>query len=154
MTTTRTASRPVIIADKAAASIAPTAPYAFKGRNATLRNTALAGVATLAYIEGKSRADIIAQLRIALGKSPSPAELAGAATEYVIGRVAQKLGNSAKPIADQMAFARQLVTQYAAPVKDGVKAKALRKGQLGRRSPEQHKAIRAAEGVWLSLIHI
>lgn len=150
MTVTANARRAsaVVISDKAAATIAPTSPYQFKGKNATLRNTALAGLASLAYVEGKSRADVIAQLRIALGKSPTPADISGAALEYVVGRVALKLADSKLSIVDQIAFARQIVTQYAAPAKDGVKAKALRKGQLGRRTPEQHKAVRAAEGVW------
>lgn len=148
-TTTRPASRPAIVTvDANSRKNAPAAPFAFKGRNALVRNAALAGIASLAYVEGKSRADVITQLRITLGKSPTPAELAATALEYVVGRVAQKLGDNSKPIVEQLAFARQLVTQYAAPVKDGVRAKALRKGQLGRRTPEQHKAIRAAEGVW------
>lgn len=147
MTTIKTASRPVI-SDKKAAIIAPTKPYAFKGRNALLRNTALAGVAGLAFNEGKSRTDVIAQARIVLGRSPSPVEVAAVALEYVIGRVAHKLGDPKASIATSLAYARQLVTQYAAPVKDGTKAKALRKGQLGRRTPLQHKAIRAAEGAW------
>lgn len=148
MAITKTA-RPVIIADKAAARLAPAKPFAFKGKGAMLRTTALQGIASLAYIEGKSRADTIAQLRIVLGKSPTDAELGAAQLEYMVGRVAQRLpvANGAT-VADSMTLARQLITQYAAPVKDGVKANKLRKGQLGRRTPEQHKMIRAAETAW------
>lgn len=148
-TARRTAAAPVIIADKVAASIAATPCYAFKGKMAALRNTALQGLASLAFVEGKSRADVISQLRIALGKSPTPADVSGVALEYVVGRVAAKLPHKeGETVAASLAFARQIVTQYAAPAKDGVKAKALRKGQIGRRSPEQHKAVRAAEGQW------
>lgn len=146
--TVSTIARTPVISDKTAATAAPAKPYQFKGKGGALRSVALQGIASLAYVEGKSRTDVITQLRIALGKSPSPADLAATSTEYVVGRVAQRLADSSKSISDQLAFARQLVTQYAAPVKDGVKAKALRKGQLGRRSVEQHKAVRAAEGAW------
>jgi hypothetical protein len=144
MTVTKIATRPVIVTSdaKAAKSAAPKA-FAFKGRNASLRTVALAGVATCAYVEGKSRADVIAQLRIALGKSPTPPELLAAKIEYVVGRVAQKIGDSKMSIADQLDFARKLVTQYAAPSKDGVKSKLGKK--LGYRTPAQHSAIRAAE---------
>jgi hypothetical protein len=146
---TVTSNRAPVIADKSAARVvAPLKAYQFKGKGAIVRNTALQGVASLAYMEGKSRADVIAQLRIVLGSKPTPADLAATALEYVVGRVAQKLADSSKPIVDQLAFARQLVTQYAAPSKDGVKAKALQRHQIGRRTPEQHKAVRAAEGAW------
>lgn len=146
--TTITSKRAPVIADKKADASKPAKPFAFKGRNASLRTVALAGVATCAYVEGKSRADVIAQLRIVLGKAPTPVELLAAKTEYVVGRVAQKIGDGATSIADQLTYARQLVTQYAAPVKDGTSAKKLRKGQLGRRTPAQHAAIRAAEGAF------
>lgn len=149
MVTIVTNKRAPVTSDKSATRIvAPLKAYQFKGKGAIVRNTALQGVASLAYMEGKSRADVIAQLRIVLGSKPSPADLAATALEYVVGRVAQKLADSSKPVVDQLAFARQLVTQYAAPSKDGVKAKALQKHQIGRRTPEQHKAVRAAEGAW------
>lgn len=128
------------------------AQFQFKGRNATLRGVALAGVATCAYVEGKSRADVLAQVNIVLGKAPTDVEVSAARVEYVVGRVAQKTGDNALPIADQLAHARNLVTSYAAPAKDGVKANKLRKGQLGRRTPEQHKAIRAAEETFSLII--
>lgn len=145
----RRSAKPVVTSDKSAARVvAPLKAYQFKGKGAILRNTALQGIASLAYVEGKSRADVIAQLRIVLGSKPSPADLSATALEYVVGRVAQKLADSSKPVVDQLAFARQLVTQYAAPSKDGVKVKALQRHQIGRRTPEQHKAVRAAEGAW------
>lgn len=148
---TKISARPVI-SDKKASEAAPAKAFAFKGRNALLRNTALSCVASCAYVEGKSRADVIKHVAIALGKAPTPVELLAGKTEYVIGRVAQKLGDMAVPVTEQLAYARQLVTQYAAPVKDGTKAKALRKGQLGRRTPAQQAAIRAAEGVWYLIV--
>lgn len=144
---TKTVRAPVV-SDKKAAIIAPTPRYVFKGRNALVRNAALEGIASLAYNEGKSRADVIAQLRIVLGKKPTAPELGAAALEYIVGRVAQKLPFGGRTVVEQLAFARQRITQCAAPVKDGVKPKALRKGQVGRRTPEEHKVIRAAEGAW------
>lgn len=129
------------------------APFAFKGRNAMIRNTALAGVAALAYAEGQSRADMVSRLKLTLGNKPTADEVAAVARQYVIGRTAQKLASATpdKSVADMLAFALDLVTRYAAPLKDGVKAKKLRAGQLGRRSPEQHRAIRASEEAWSQL---
>lgn len=152
MANTQTASRVAVIADKVAAQIAPTKAYAFKGKMATLRTTALAGIASLAYTEGKSRADTIAQLRIALGAKPSDADVNACKLEYVTGRIAQRLAGSDLPkadmtVADRIAFARALVTQYASPAKDGVKS-SLRAGQLGRRSVSQHKLVRASDEAW------
>jgi len=148
-----TAARKPVIADAVAKAIAPTAPYVIKGRNALVRNTALAGVASLAYAESLSRAALVSQLKLALGKTPTAPELAGAMNEYVVGRVAHRLADGDCPkagmsVADRIAFARVVVTQYAGPAKDGVKAKGLRKGQTGRRSIAQHKAVRAAESAW------
>lgn len=146
MTTTKTASRPSALVSAPAATL--TAPHAFKGKLAVVRNAALAGVATLAYTEGKARADTIAQLKIAIGIKPTDADIEALKLEYIVGRVAFKLADMSKPIAEQIAFARAIVTQYAAPPKEGTKARDLRAGQLGRRTPEQHKAVRASEEAW------
>lgn len=133
----------------------PAAPFAFKGRNAVIRNAALEGVAAFAYAEGQSRADIIARLKLALGNKPTADEVKGVALQYVIGRTAQKIAsdaaNNGKTVAELLAFASDLVTRYASPLKDGVKAKKLRAGQIGRRTPAQHKAIRASEEAWSQL---
>jgi len=131
-------------------------PFAFKGRNAALRTTALAGVASLAYAEGQSRAETIARLRFTLGAKPKADEVEAVKLQYVIGRTAQRLTvaegcDAAKSVADRIAFATQLVTLYAYPAKDGVAPRKLRKGQLGRRSPAQHKAVRAGEEAWSQL---
>lgn len=147
MTASKTAAR-TVISDKSAALIQPAKPFAFKGKGATLRTTALQGVASLAYTEGKTRAETITQLRLALGKAPSPVEVGAVQLEYMVGRVAFKVADTAKTIAEQIAFARQIITQYAAPAKDGAKANKLRKGQIGRRTPAQHAAVRAAESAW------
>lgn len=142
----------IAIARSPKTNTAPKA-FAFKGHNKELRTTALAGVASLAYAEAQSRTAVIARLAIVLGKKPSADELAAAQTEYVAGRVAQRMSAADFPkgdmsVADRIAFARSLVTQYAAPVKDGTKARKLRSGQLGRRTVAQHKAVRAAEETW------
>jgi hypothetical protein len=134
---------------------APAKPFAFKGRNALVRNTALEGVATYAYAEGQSRADVVTRLKLALGNKPSADEVAAVARQYAIGRTAQKLSADAsmngKTVAQMIERAALLITSYAAPLKDGVKAKKLRAGQLGRRSPVEHKAIRASEEAWSQL---
>lgn len=139
--------------DKEQAAISKAlAPFAFKGRNATIRTTALAGIASLAYMEGQSRADTIAQLRIVLGAKPSEDEVKAAALQYVVGRTAQRLSSEAAykgfSVADLIARALQLVTVYAYPLQDGVKETKLRKGKIGRRTPSEHRAIRAAEEAW------
>lgn len=139
--------------DKAQAAISNAlAPFVFKGRNATIRTTALAGIASLAYVEGQSRADTIAQLRIVLGAKPSEDEVKAAALQYVVGRTAQRLSSEAAykgfSVADLIARALQLVTVYAYPLQDGVKETKLRKGKIGRRTPSEHRAIRAAEEAW------
>jgi len=148
-TTIRAAVREA--AAKASIHAAPKA-FAFKGRNAALRTTALAGVASLAYAEGQTRAELVAQLRIVLGAKPSADEVKAAQLQYVVGRTAQRIAsdasNKGKSVADLLAFALQLVTLYAAPVKDGTTPRKLRAGQLGRRTPAQHSAIRAAESAW------
>jgi hypothetical protein len=127
--------------------------YTFKGANKSVRDAALAGVASLAYSEGKSRADTIAQLRLALGNRPSDADVAATRSEYIVGRTAQRLAAPDLPkadmtVPDRITFARMLVLQYAAPSKDGVATRKLRKGQAGRRTISQHKVIRAAEEAW------
>lgn len=127
--------------------------FSFKGRNAVVRNAAFAGIASCAYAEGLSRATVISQLRMALGAKPSADEIAATRIEYIVGRVAVRLvsadlPNADMPVVERIAFARKLVTSYAAPLKDGVKARKLRKGQEGRRTVSQHKAIRASEEAW------
>lgn len=136
--------------------------FTFTGRGAMVRNAALEGVASLAYVAGKSRGDMIAQMRIALGKSPSADELAAVRVQYVAGTVAQKLtradftGNAfdafgkkeaAMTVADRIAFALELMVHYAAPVKDGTKARSIGT-KKGRRTVSQDTAIRNAEKGW------
>lgn len=127
--------------------------HTFKGAGKVVRAAALEGVASLSYAEAQSRGDIIAQLRIVAGKSPTDADIATMRAEYIIGRVAQRFADVDLPkaglsVADRIAYARAVVTSYAAPVKDGVKANKLRAGQTGRRTVSQHKVIRAAEEAW------
>jgi hypothetical protein len=129
------------------------ATYAFKGANKEVRGAALAGVASCAFLEGKARADMIGQLRVALGKKPSDADLMAVRAEYIIGRTAQRLATSdllpgKESVADRITHARALLNSYAMPVKDGIKARPLRKGQLGRRTAAQQTVIRNAEAAW------
>lgn len=123
------------------------------GKGASARLDAFEAIAPKAYVDGMSRAELMASINVALGMAPTEEQLESAKREYVIGRAAQRLADSEYPKAnmaggDKLHFMRQLVTQYAAPTPDGKKAKALRNGQIGRRSVAQHKAIRAAEEAW------
>ena len=123
-----------------------------KGANKAARETAFLSIAPLSYVEAKSRTETIANLRVALGKAPSADMLKVAQQEYAIGRIAQRLTTLPKGVADdggsRLEFARDLLLHYAAPAKDGVAARKLRKGQKGRRTIDQHKVCRAADEAW------
>lgn len=126
---------------------------ALKGRGKASREQAYLKIAPLSFVENVSRVETIANMRVALGVSPGVDELKAAQVEYVIGRVAARLPASEFPravadSADKLEFARDIVTKYAAPAVEGKKARKLRAGQLGRRSPVQHKVTRAAEEAW------
>lgn len=124
-----------------------------KAKNFVARDTAFHDIQVHAYSEGLSRAQLVAAIKVALGKAPTVQELEIAQREFVIGRVAGRLAPSDFPKADmsavdKLAFARDLVTCYAMPHKDGMKKPTLRNGQKGRRTPAQHKVIRAAAEAW------
>ncbi len=124
-----------------------------KGRGKAKRELAYVQIAPLSFIENISRAESIANLAVALGASPTETEVKAAQTEWVIGRVASRLPAGEFPKgceddSDRLDFARKLVTLYAAPPQPGKKARELRKGQLGRRSPIQQRVVRAADEGW------
>lgn len=126
---------------------------ALKGRGKVQRELAYMQIAPLSFVENISRVESIANLRAALGASPSEAELKTAQVEWCIGRVASRLPAGEFPkgcTSDdaKLEFARAIVLHYAAPPKEGAKPRKLRAGQLGRRSPVAHKVIRAAEEAW------
>jgi hypothetical protein len=151
--TVKTATKSVALASNKAATLTAPKPHAFTGKLKVVRQAAFAGVASLAYAEGKSRADTITQLRLTLGAKPTENDVAACRIEYIVGRVAQRFADVDLPsptldVAGRIAHARNVVTLYAAPVADGVKANKLRAGQLGRRTVSQHKIIRAAEEAW------
>lgn len=146
MTATTTARR--AISNTASRDVTVKAlPFA-KGKGADSRNLAFGDVSTFAYIEGKSRADTVDTLRKALGNKPTAEQIDACRIAYIVGRVGFKLADGKRDAFDNIQFARDVVTAYAAPVKDGVAARKLRKGQKGRRTVEQHKAVRAAEEAW------
>lgn len=143
---TSTARKSDIVTDKAGFA-------SFTGRDKAARTDALLSIAPLAYAENVSRAACIDGLRKALGKAPTDAALSAAQTEYVIGRVAARFPADAFPKSgmtpeQKLAHARDVVLFYAMPLKDGVKARALTKAHKGRRTPAQHKVIRAAAEAW------
>ena len=124
-----------------------------KGRGKAARELAYMQIAPLSFVENISRVESIANLRAALGASPSEAEVKTAQTEWSIGRVASRLpaGEFPKGCVDDMAkldFARDLVLHYAAPAQEGKAARKLRAGQKGRRNVVQHKVCRAADEAW------
>lgn len=135
--TVRVAAAPVIV---------------LKGKGKQAREVAFMQTSALAYIDQLGRADLIANLRIALGSKPGEVELKTAQREVTIGRIAARLPASEFPkdcIDDdaKLEHARNLVMFYQQPAKPGTTAK-LRKGMLGYRSEVQHKAIRAADEAW------
>lgn len=123
------------------------------GRGKAQREMAFMSIAPLSFTEAKCRTETIANLRIALGSSPTDNELRVATDQWIIGRVANRLPAGEFPkgtseTIDKLDFASDLVLFYAAPPKEGAKARKLRKGQKGRRSVVQHRVIRAAEEAW------
>lgn len=140
-----------VITETARIAVSPV--ITLKGKGKAARELAFMQVAPLAMIDTLGRADMIANLRIALGSNPSEGELKTAQVETTIGRVAARL-----PVAElpkgctddsaRLEFARDLVLFYAAPAQEGKQARKLRAGQKGRRSVTQHKVIRAAEEAW------
>lgn len=127
--------------------------YAVKGAGKAKRELAYCTIAPLAMVETMGRTALIASLRDALGNKPTEADIKAAQQEVTIGRVAARLPASEFPKgcttnADKLEHVRLLVCNYAAPIQDGKKPRALRAGQLGRRSIVQHKAIRAADEAW------
>ncbi len=138
MTNTKTASRPLVVC---------------KGKGKAAREAAFIAIAPFSFVEDTSRSQSISNLRIALGAKPSDNERAIAKQQWVIGRVASRLPAGELPVKDmasidRIGFAEKLITLYAAPAKDGAKPRKLRSGQLGRRSPMQHRVIRNAEEAW------
>lgn len=134
------------VASKPAAKVTAPAPFA-KGKGSDARCLAFGDVEVLGYIEGKSRGEVIASLRIALGKAPTPAQIDQCRAAYIVGRIAGKLMIEGD-VAARLVNARDVLHRMASPAKDGVAARKLRKGQIGRRSIDQHKAVRAAEEAW------
>lgn len=127
------------------------------GKGAQARKLAFVDIAPHAYSEAVSRVAVIASLKVALGKTPSESDIRVAKGEYVIGRSAARLAVSDLPkgtatAIDKLNVARELVELYAAPPKDGVATRKLRKGQKGRRTIAQHRVIRAAEEAWSQVL--
>lgn len=130
-----------------------------KGKGKSQREAAYMQIAPLSFVEDQSRAQTISNLRIALGMNavrpvtPPESEVKTAQVEWCIGRVASRMPASEWPkdvtdSMDKLEHARKLVMLYAAPPVEGKAARKLRAGQLGRRTPTQHKVIRASEEAW------
>ncbi len=126
-----------------------------KGRGKAQRELAYARIAPLSFVENISRVESIANLRAALGTSPSEFELKAAQTQWVIGRVASRLpaGEFPKGCKDDDArieYARSLVQEHQSPAKRNANGKVpkLRTGKIGWRSEVQQRVIRAAEEAW------
>jgi hypothetical protein len=125
-------------------------PVRFTGKGAAKRSTAMALISVLSYSQETSRAESVANMRLALGDNPSAELVAAAKLEWVIGYVAARLPASECPKgiksdADKLDWARDLTTCYAAPAEEGKRVNKLRAGQKGRRSKAQHTIIRNGE---------
>ena len=134
-------------------AIAASPVIVLKGKGKAARELAYMQIAPYAMIETMSRADMIANLKAALGTNPTEVELKTAQSETTIGRVAARLPVSELPKgctdeAQRLEYARDIVLHYAAPAQEGKQARKLRAGQKGRRSINQHKIVRAADEAW------
>jgi len=131
----------------------------FSGAGKAKREKAFASIATTAQLETASRDALIHACKDTLGTTPSDAEIAAVRLQVQVGRVAGRITTKhlATPAqrdaynADQLAFALDLVTKYAAPPKEGTAARKLRAGQLGRRTVAQHQLVRASDEAWSKL---
>ena len=124
-----------------------------RGDTAETRTIAFMAIAPNSFSEDVGRTRSIDNLRVALGKNPSPVAILAAKTQWVIGRAASRLPAGELPskdmgAADRIIFTEKLVLDYASPAVEGKTARPLRKGQAGRRSPMQHRVIRNAEEAW------
>lgn len=122
----------------------------FTGKGAMLRETAMLKVAPLAFAEEQSRAAMVDNLSVVLGKSPTEEQRKAARVQTTIGYVASRLPVSLLPKGktkpeDRLARASDLVCRMAKPPEPGKKANKLRAGQIGRRSAAEQKIVRAAE---------
>lgn len=121
-----------------------------RGKDVAARNAAYVAIAPLSFWDSKGRAELIDAIRAALGAKPDETALLAARTEFVIGRYAARFAGFVADVSqgDRLERARTVVTSYAAPPKDGVRANKLRAGQTGRRSPAEHACVRASEEAW------
>lgn len=122
----------------------------FSGRGAQARGKAFSSIELLSFDEDTSRNASLNNMRIVLGTSPDDALSALARQRWVVGRVASRLPNSEVPKGCigrdmRLAYAQQVVCEMAGAPKPGKKARALRAGQIGRRTPVQERILRAAQ---------
>jgi hypothetical protein len=126
--------------------------FRFTGKTSATRSSAYLQIAPAAFAEDLSRSNALQVTRTALGAKPSEDVVRACRTEYMIGRVAARLPVSELPkgckpddSAGRLEFSRDMVCRMAAPPKPGTKSRALRLGQIGRRTPMQQRAFRTAE---------
>lgn len=120
----------------------------FTGKGKKAREEAFGRISVGAFTESKSRGDLIKDIEKALGNNPSPVLLKAVQREAVIGRIAERMPANAfnakvhaKTMESRIAAVTVLM-DYATPTANTTGAK------QGRRTPTQHKAIRAADGWW------
>lgn len=138
---------------KIAPSLVAITSLRFTGKAGDARKIAFMAIAPYSFAEDASRVQSISNLRAALGSKPNALQIVAAKTQWVIGRVASRLPAGEFPMAgmaggDRLDYAEKIILTYAAPAKDGAKPRALRSGQVGRRSIIQHRVIRNAEEAW------
>jgi hypothetical protein len=138
MTAIVTKARPAIVAPA-------NGIIALKGANKSAREMAFVKIAPLSLVESLSRAECVANLRMALGKAPNQLELSTARDEHIIGKVALKLAG--KDNSDRLEKARDVVLHYATD-----KAKKVAKSQKGRRTPDQQRAYQAGKEQFSQLL--
>lgn len=146
---------PALTAPKADAKAAPKAAptIRFTGKQAAARQEAFDSIAPLSFAETSNRMLTVENLKVALGAKPTPDQIKAASNEWVIGRVAARLGafDMSKSREEHIAHARNVVLHFAMP-STGAKPARLKAGQLGRRTDAEHKAVRAANEAWSQIL--
>ena len=135
------------MATKSNAIAAPAITFTDKGKAA--RAAAYADISKLSFAQATSRATCIANVRIALGTSPSESEVRACKDQWMVGYIAFRLPASKVPLVQseeqRIARAADLLLRYSHPPAEGVKARQLPKGKIGYRTLTEQKIVRAAE---------
>lgn len=123
-----------------------------KGRDKAKRNAAFLQIAPYAFSASRGKAALVNALDVALGKTPTDAEVACASQETTVGIATDKMPLAEFPAgitsdSDRMEYVRLLITSFSPAPKEGAEMGKLPKGKLGRRTPVQQRVIANAQNL-------